>query len=60
LRGPCHGEKRVAVLFDLGLLVGVRRVLDGERVQVELGRDALEQFLGGLVHADPDDVIFLP
>jgi hypothetical protein len=59
LRSPCHDEKRVAVLLDLGLLVGVRRVLDRERMQMKLRRDALEQFLAGLVHADLDDVIVL-
>jgi hypothetical protein len=59
LRGPRHNEERVAVLLDLGLPMGVRRVLDRQRMQMELGRDTLQQFFVGFVQADPDDVPLL-
>lgn len=49
------GEEDVAVLLDLGALVGVDGVLDGERVQAEQVGDAGELRLGGLVQAEPDE-----
>src|SRR4051812_48241343 len=47
-------EEVLAVLLELGPLMGVDRVLDRERVQPELGPDRLELLLGRLVQPDPD------
>jgi hypothetical protein len=47
LSRPRHDEQRVAVLLDFWLLMGVRRVLNRQRMQMELGRDASEQPVSG-------------
>jgi hypothetical protein len=57
LGGPHHHEKAVAVSLDLGTLVGVPGILDGEPMQPELGLHLFEELHRGLVEADPDDVI---
>jgi hypothetical protein len=49
LNRPRHDEHRVAVLLDFWLLMSVRRVLNRQRMQMELGRDALEQLHARLV-----------
>ncbi|CAM5296412.1 hypothetical protein SPURM210S_04100 [Streptomyces purpurascens] len=49
------GEEDVAVLLDLGTLVGVDGVLDGERVQTEQFRDAGDLRLARFVQAQPDE-----
>jgi hypothetical protein len=36
--------------------MGVRRVLNRQRMQMELGRDAFEQLLVRLVQTDPNEV----
>ena len=51
-----HEEQRVAVVLELGPLVGVAGVLDGQRVQVEGARDQLELVGAGVVDADPLEV----
>ncbi len=49
-------EQPVVVALELGTLVGLERVLDGERVQREHLGDPVELVLGRLVHAHPDEV----
>ena len=56
LGGPQHHEQRIAVELELGPLMGVQRVLDRQRVQVELGLDLPQLRLVRLVKADPDEV----
>ena len=56
LSRPRHDEQRVAVLLDFWLLMGVRRVLNRQRMQMELGRDASEQLRVRLVQTDPNNV----
>jgi hypothetical protein len=48
-------EHGVAVAFELGALVGVDGVLDGQLVQVELARDLGELLARRPVQADPGD-----
>ena len=54
LRGAGHDEQRVAILLDLGVLVRLAGVLDGEIVQAELRLHARQQLRAGLEQADPD------
>ena len=56
---PRHDEQRVAVLLQLGVLMGLSGVLDGQRVKIELGLDALQQLRAGLEQTDPDDMTVL-
>ncbi|AND90887.1 hypothetical protein ACVIW3_000958 [Bradyrhizobium diazoefficiens] len=56
LRRPRHDEQGLAVLLDLGPLVGVGGVLDREIVQVELLLHGAEQGRVRLVQPDPDHV----
>ena len=51
-----HQEQRVVVALELGPLVGVDGVLDGEVVQPEGDRHVLELDLAGFVQAEPDEV----
>ncbi|GHD61566.1 hypothetical protein GCM10010317_055520 [Streptomyces mirabilis] len=55
--GPHDEEEGVVVAFQLGALVGVEGVLDGQGVQAEGARDGLELVLGGFVQADPDEAV---
>ena len=48
-------NRRVVVALQLGPLVGVDGVLDGQRVQPELRGDTGEFGLGRLVQTDPDE-----
>lgn len=48
-----HHEQGVAVAFQLGSLVSLQRVLDRQRVQVELFGDGQQLGLGRPVQADP-------
>ena len=50
-----HDEDHLAEDLELGALVGVDRVLHGQRVQVELAADRLELLLAGLVEPDPGE-----
>ena len=59
LRRARHHEQRVAILFDLRLLMCFRSVFDRQGVQVELGGNTLEQRLVRLVQSDPDDMMRL-
>ncbi|MFK4506258.1 hypothetical protein ABIF81_001436 [Bradyrhizobium daqingense] len=54
LRGARDDEQGLAILLDLGTLMGVVGVLDGEIVQVELLLHRAKQRHVGLVQADPD------
>ena len=54
-----HAEQRGAVPLELRALMGVHRVLDGERVQVELARDLVELLVGRAVEADPGDRVLI-
>ena len=49
-------EQRLAVLLDLGPLVRLERILDGEVMQAELRLDLPQEIEAGLVQADPDHV----
>jgi hypothetical protein len=53
-------EQRVAVELELGALMGVDRVLDRERVQLQLVGDLVELRRGRLVQADPHEAVALP
>ena len=59
LRGAGDDEQRVAILLDLGILVRLAGVLDGELVQVQLRLHATQQVERGLAQADPDDAAVL-
>src|SRR5262249_58402581 len=48
-------EEAVAVLLQLGTLVRLVRVLDGEIVQAELALHRAQLVLAGLEEADPDE-----
>lgn len=50
-----HQEQRVVVAFQLGPLMCLQRVLDGQFVQAEGVRDALDLVGIGLVQTDPDE-----
>ena len=50
-----HDEHRLVVDLELGTLVGVQRVLDGELVELELAPDGVELFVGRLVETEPDE-----
>ena len=52
-----YDEQRLAVDLDLGQLVRVQRILDGELVQPELGLQRAQVLLGRLVEADPDELV---
>ena len=54
LRGARDDEQGLAILLDLGPLMGVAGVLDGELVQVELLLHRAEQRHVGFVQPDPD------
>ena len=56
LRRSRHDEQAIAILFDLGALVGLAGILDSEIVQVELLLHAAEQGQIRLVEPDPDHV----
>ena len=56
LGGAGDDEQRLAVLLELGVLVGLAGVLDGERMQIELRLHPRQQLEARLVQADPDDV----
>ncbi len=49
-----HQEQRVVVALELGPLMGVHRVLDGQRVDVENLRHRMHLVFIGFVQADPD------
>jgi hypothetical protein len=51
-----HQEQRVAVALELGPLVGVARVLDGQGMQVEGPGDEVELLGARVVDADPLEV----
>jgi hypothetical protein len=51
--GTQDDEQRVVVAFDLGSLVGMDRVLDGEWMELELRRQRLDLSLLRAVEADP-------
>jgi hypothetical protein len=50
-------EQRLVVELDLGPLMGLDRVLDGELVEVELAGDRLELLGRGLVDTEPDEAV---
>ena len=50
-----HQEQRVVVALELRSLVGVHRVLDGQRVQAENLCHRLHLVLVGLMKTDPDE-----
>jgi hypothetical protein len=54
-RGLEHHEQGFVVVLELGSLVGVDRVLDGQRVQPVLRTDRAELLLRRLVHAQPHE-----
>jgi hypothetical protein len=48
-------KKRLAIALELGTLVGMHRILDYERVQIELSRERGELLLVGPIQPDPGD-----
>src|SRR4051794_21621166 len=59
LSGAQRDEDRVAVDLELGALMGVVRVLDGEIVQAETLLHGAQQILVRLVQTDPDEITAL-
>lgn len=57
--GAQDDEEGVAVTFQLGALMGLQGVLDGQRVEVELGGQGVEFGLGRAVQADPGHAVGL-
>lgn len=57
--GAQDDEEGVAVALQLGALVGLKGVLDGEFVEVELRCQGVEFGLGGAVQADPRHAVGL-
>ena len=53
--GAQNEKQCVAVVFELGAVVDIQGVRDGELGQVELARDGGELLLGGVIGADPGD-----
>ena len=56
LRGPRDDEQRLPVPLDLGILMRLAGILDGEIMQAELRLDALQQLGARLPQPDPHDV----
>jgi hypothetical protein len=52
-----HREDGVAVQLQLGPLVGVDGVVDGERVQLQLVDDEVELLVRGFEQADPQEAV---
>jgi hypothetical protein len=61
LRGPDDDEERIAIFLDLGILMRLLGILDGERMQIELPLNPVQKLTAGLEEADPRDIArFLP
>jgi hypothetical protein len=58
-RGLQHEQQHVVEDLELRALMGLDRVLDGERVKLELALERVELLLGRLVQADPDEGVLL-
>lgn len=56
-RGPKHEEQALAVALQLGTLVRLHGVLDGERVQIKLARDLVELLRVRAIQADPRNAV---
>ena len=56
LRGPQHQEQGIAEQLEVGPLMGVQRVLDRQRMQLELGLDLPQLGLRPAVKAHPHEV----
>ena len=52
-----HDEHRALVVLDLGPLVAVDRVLDGQRVQLQLLVDEVELGVGRVLQTDPEEAV---
>jgi hypothetical protein len=52
-----HDEELIVVLLDLRPLVAAARVLDGERMEVELRRHLVDLVLRRLEQRDPDEAL---
>src|SRR6516162_7858427 len=48
LRGAGYDEDAVAILLQLGMLMGLAGILDGQRMQIELLLHAFQKFVAGL------------
>ena len=57
MRSPGDDEHRVPINLQLRALVGLRCILDRQRMEIELGLDLVQQHFIRLVQADPDDGI---
>ncbi|KAG0741551.1 hypothetical protein G6F24_016683 [Rhizopus arrhizus] len=57
LRGGHHHEQRIAVSLDLGPLVRVARILDGQVVQAEFLLQFQQDIVVGIVQAHPDEAV---
>jgi hypothetical protein len=56
LGGAGDDEQAVAVALDLGPLVRLRRIVDGELVEIELLLDDSKLGVGRLEQPDPDEM----
>jgi hypothetical protein len=53
-----HHERDVAVNLQLGTLVGMKRILDSQRMQLKLGGQRIELRSRRLIHLDPHEPIW--
>ena len=56
LRGTGNDEDAVAILLQLGVLMGLGGILDGQGMQIELSLHPLQKIVTGLDQTDPDDM----
>ena len=56
LRGTGNDENALAVLLQLGILVGVGGILNGQWMQIKLPLHPLQKIVTGLDQTDPDDM----
>jgi hypothetical protein len=56
LRGTGNDEDAVAILLQLGVLMGLGGILDGQGMQIELPLHPLQKIVTGLEQADPDEM----
>jgi len=53
----CNDEQLIPINFDLGLLMGLESILDGERVEIKALLKQPEFVLAWLMKADPNKLI---
>jgi hypothetical protein len=56
LRGTGNNEDALAILLQLGMLVGFGGIFNGQRMQIELPLHPLQKIVTRLNQPDPDDM----